>query len=250
MLIGAQIKEGGNGRGLFSDCCEYPVIKQFCNKHEDPPREKYDGIILTDNADTYLFSGDKSIPLESRNRLLPPELWADTQIRRNIDRIAMNDIIEGRAFPYLLNSLIKGAMYPEFVIIGDTSEIFKILYTAPMSTAYTSGMIDAYTVNTIPHCGGFPWVIQPPIQVNPNLISRQENINAVFGPTIIALPYLFNQDDNLFYHKSLIDSLVPLYITPNSKRAEEGGSKTKRYKRKRNTKKNKRRKLKIKSIKL
>jgi len=206
MLLGAQIKEGGNGRGLFSDCCEYPVVRNFCNRYG------IDGIVLTDQADQYSFT---------ENRYLPPELHVGTECRRKMNEIAIQDVFEKRAFmSFSITTVpsIIGAIYPEFILCIKNSDYpFVIDRMLPMALAYCNdSFLHQYTVpNLIPTNLSDNWFRIEGNLIYPTdeLINRQYKLNNNKISETYVLPYLYDREQNIKVAYHFIELMIPLYLS-------------------------------------
>ena len=241
MLFGAQIKEGASKRGIFSDCCEYPVVKQFCIDND------YDGIVLTDQADYYSFK---------TNDFLPPELHYGTECRHKMNIIAKQDILYKRAFLAFDNvdgSVIPiGAIYPELIIIHNQklSPIFPLIIEplvpgqAPDGPVKVYSMKEAYCLdeflelstvpNLIPNMPVDPWLQIHNEELYPSfqIYQRHLKLNTNRELTVHVLPYLYERDFNIPQLDGVMNDLTKLYLT-------SGGMKKTKRNRKRNKKSSK-----------
>lgn len=232
MIFGAQLKEGGNGRGLFSDCCEYSVVLEFCKKNG------YDGFIQIDQADIFSFSA---------NDRLPPELHTGTETRTLMNRVALDNIIANEAFAAIdtdINTLV-GAIYPEIVLCNVIDNI-KIEKSATFENVYNSEkMLRHCTLpNLIPAISiDGAMVAQNPdgmINVNPLLIARHTALNIGDSPIIYALPYLHTRANSVRYSNLFINHLLQIFFDSDGAEERPGGGKRKIKNKARRTKAKKR----------
>jgi hypothetical protein len=243
MIFGAQIKEGNSQRGIFSDCCELSVIRDFCRKH------RYDGIILTDQADMYLFNN---------NEFLPPELHTGTACRDAMNIKALEDLTKKNSFLVFDGTGIGiGAMYPEFVIFdNEANKAVTVERDFLMKVAYCNPTF--LNVNYVPKLipiNGDTWVVDKMglICASDSLLNRQKYIGTLGKSR--ALPYLFDRRYSVVQARELANNFIEIYnIADESEGAEgapaEGGKKTKKSKTKKSkTKKSKTKKSKTKKSK-
>jgi hypothetical protein len=224
MLFGAQIKEGNSKRGIFADCCELAVIRMFCEKH------KYDGVILTDQADMYLFNDDQ---------YLPKELHLGTECRAKMNARAIDDLVNKRSFlAFGTNGIGVGAIYPEFVIFNNGSLEVKSTYKMEKTYVLDKFLAINSVPDLIPKSDG-DWVVieEGVLRPSQDIYARQKKIGEGLNSKIRVLPYYDSRDFSVRQAHDLALDFIKLYIEPeleDSKGAKgasaEGGKKTKKSK--------------------
>ena len=203
MLFGAQLKAGKNERGLFADCCEYAVIEQFCNDNF------YDGIVQIDQADTFRFNSNETLP-----EVLHTD-YIDPSARELMNSIVLDNIIKNEAFPSIEGNALDGGIYPEIMLCGIKSLGIEVESLYPFPIAYSNEKL--LRICTLP--GLIPNDIpgtelvrvidrgNKRVDINPELVQRHLRLNVDNETLISGLPYLSSRKTCIQYSNKVIKHL-------------------------------------------
>lgn len=190
LLLGLQLKTGKGdsegARGIFSACCEYKIITQFCREIG------VDGIILSDHVDFYPITNSPDYS-ETFDTGIGSAI--DKSTRTRLDGIAIEDIIEKRAFPFFINNdNVSGAIYPELIILNEHSKlsIKEGFGSIPMQEIYSPAWC-----RTTPLTGLIPILNRVPFisrhkgayVVSENIMERLAKAKAYIPKVSMCLPY-------------------------------------------------------------